>query len=124
MVDRLLFTLGKFEDGTSVAVKRSTADQQGDKFFEAEVAAIASVQHINLVRLFGYRYVAGGPRFLIYEYIRNGSLDAWIFPHGSKNSGLRGCLSWKLRYSVAIDVAKALAYCCERSCTAQLSGTS
>ncbi|XP_042489660.1 probable receptor-like protein kinase At5g20050 [Macadamia integrifolia] len=101
---------GKLDDGTLVAVKRITAEQHGEKEFRAEVAAIASVQHINLVRLFGYSLAVGGPRFLVYEFIHNGSLDGWIFPHGGRHSGLRGCLAWELRYRVAIDVAKALAY--------------
>ncbi|XP_043725676.1 probable receptor-like protein kinase At5g20050 [Telopea speciosissima] len=101
---------GKLDDGTLVAVKRITAEQHGEKEFQAEVAAIASVQHINLVRLLGYCCVVGGPRFLVYEFIHNGSLDAWIFPHGGKHSGFRGCLGWELRYGVAINVAKALAY--------------
>ncbi|KAJ4974115.1 hypothetical protein NE237_007289 [Protea cynaroides] len=86
--------MGKFEDGTFVVVKRITAN----------------IQRINLVKLLGYCCVVGGPRFLVYEFIGHGSLDAWIFPHGSKLSGMRGCLTWELRYSVAIDVAKALAY--------------
>ncbi|KAJ4958437.1 hypothetical protein NE237_025548 [Protea cynaroides] len=101
---------GKLDDDTLVAVKRITAEQHGEKEFKAEVAAIASAQHINLVRLLGYCCVVGGPKFLVYEFIQNGSLDSWIFPHGSKYSSLQGCLPWELRYSVTIDIAKALAY--------------
>lgn len=106
---------GILSDGTSVAVKRIDGEEHGEKEFRAEVAAIASVQHVNLVRLLGYCCVPSGPRFLVYEFVLNGSLDCWIFPkratpnrHGRPQRG--GCLPWDLRYRVAVDVAKALAY--------------
>ncbi|KAF5741971.1 receptor-like protein kinase [Tripterygium wilfordii] len=102
-------------DGTSIAVKRIEGEERGEKEFRSEVAAIASVQHVNLVRLIGYCCVQGGPRFLVYEFIRNGSLDSWIFPRKeseNRNQQRRpgGCLSWGQRYRVALDVAKALSY--------------
>lgn len=105
---------GILGDGTSVAVKRILGEERGEKVFRSEVAAIASVQHFNLVRLLGYCCVPSGPRYLVYEFIPNGSLDCWIFPQkpGSQSRRNRrcGCLSWELRYRVAVDVAKALSY--------------
>lgn len=101
---------GILNDGTSVAVKRIDGEEHGEKEFKSEVAAIASVQHVNLVRLLGYCSVVGGPRFLVYEFIQNGSLDCWIFPRRASQGRPGGCLSWALRYKVAIDVAKALSY--------------
>ncbi|XP_028100807.1 probable receptor-like protein kinase At5g20050 [Camellia sinensis] len=104
---------GILNDGTSVAVKRIEGEERGDREFRSEVAAIASVQHVNLVRLIGYCCVPTGPRFLVYEFIRKGSLDKWIFPQSENRSnrgGGGGCLSWDLRCRVAIDVAKALSY--------------
>lgn len=65
---------------------------------------------MNLVRLLGYCCVTGGPRFLVYEFIPNGSLDCWIFPKTSRRNRRGGCLSWDLRCKVAIDVARALSY--------------
>ncbi|XP_044471393.1 probable receptor-like protein kinase At5g20050 [Mangifera indica] len=102
---------GVLNDGTAVAVKSIDGEERGEKEFKSEVAAIASVQHVNLVRLLGYCIVPGGPRHLVYEFIPNGSLDNWIFP-GRRRCGVSrgGCLSWDLRYRVAIDVAKALSY--------------
>lgn len=98
---------GVLNDGSSVAVKRIEGEERGDKEFKSEVAAIASVQHVNLVRLLGYCSVPpSGPRFLVYEYMVNGSLDNWIF----RKRGIRGCLSLDLRCRVALDVAKVLAY--------------
>ncbi|RVX11177.1 putative receptor-like protein kinase [Vitis vinifera] len=100
---------GILNDGTSVAVKRIEGEEHGEKEFKSEVAAIASVQHVNLVRLLGYCCVPGGPRFLIYDFIQNGSLDWLDFPSEGK-SRRQGCLSWDFRYRVALDVAKALSY--------------
>ncbi|KFK26251.1 hypothetical protein AALP_AA8G222800 [Arabis alpina] len=102
---------GVLRDGSQVAVKRIEGEEKGEREFRSEVAAIASVQHKNLVRLFGYSSANSPNRFLVYEYIVNSSLDLWIFPEKSgcrRRSG--GCLSWYQRYQVAIDVAKALAY--------------
>ncbi|XP_059637995.1 probable receptor-like protein kinase At5g20050 [Cornus florida] len=101
---------GILSDGTSVAVKRIEGEERGEKEFRSEVAAIASVQHQNLVRLLGYCCVPTGPRFLVYDFISNGSLDNWIFPPRPNRVLNGGCLSWDLRYRVAIDVAKALSY--------------
>ncbi|XP_051131897.1 probable receptor-like protein kinase At5g20050 [Andrographis paniculata] len=99
---------GLLTDGTAVAVKQIDGEERGDKAFKSEVAAIASVQHVNLVRLIGYSISSAGPRFLVYEFIDNGSLDNWIFPGHHRRRG--GCLSWSSRVRVAVDVAKALAY--------------
>ncbi|KAK7328390.1 hypothetical protein VNO77_22495 [Canavalia gladiata] len=101
---------GILNDGTSVAVKRIDAEERGEKEFRSEVAAIANVHHVNLVRLLGYCNAPSAPRYLVYEYISNGSLDCWIFPKRVPQRRFGGCLTWNLRYKVAIDVAKGLAY--------------
>ncbi|KAJ0971250.1 hypothetical protein J5N97_019209 [Dioscorea zingiberensis] len=99
---------GILDDGTQVAVKRiELGAEQADTEFRSEVSAIASVQHVNLVRILGYCLVPNGTRFLVYDYVPNGSLDKWIFPKDKEDSP---CLPWPLRYKVAIEVAKALAY--------------
>ncbi|XP_052199914.1 probable receptor-like protein kinase At5g20050 [Diospyros lotus] len=101
---------GILSDGTAVAVKRIESNQRGEKEFRSEVAAIASVQHVNLVRLIGYCCVPTGPQFLVYEFISNGSLNRWIFPQrGNQNSNAE-CLPWELRRRIAVDVAKGLSY--------------
>ncbi|KAI3982975.1 hypothetical protein MKX01_010458 [Papaver californicum] len=61
-------------DGTEIAVKIiERGFEQGEREFLSEVAAIGSIQHVNLVRLLGYSTVpgSGSPRLLVYEYIHN-----------------------------------------------------
>lgn len=107
---------GILDDGTPVAVKRLEGVEQAEKEFKAEVSAIASVQHVNLVRLFGYCRVPQGTHLLVYQFVHNGSLCSWIFPQkdAQNRPDLRSrpfpCLPWDFRYRVAIDVAKALSY--------------
>ncbi|XP_027176810.1 probable receptor-like protein kinase At5g20050 [Coffea eugenioides] len=101
---------GILNDGTPVAVKRIVGDDKGEKEFRSEVAAIASIQHVNLLRLLGYCSVPSGPRFLVYEFVYNGSLDNWIFPRRETHGRRGGCLSWDMRCRVALDVARALSY--------------
>ncbi|CAN6441984.1 unnamed protein product [Victoria cruziana] len=99
---------GILDDGTAVAVKRIHGSEHGQKDFQSEVMAIASVQHINLVRLLGY-CSENGHRLLVYEFIPNGSLDTWIFP-GPGRDAVRRVLPMDTRFAVAVDIAKALAY--------------
>ncbi|KAL2925961.1 hypothetical protein RDABS01_006006, partial [Bienertia sinuspersici] len=80
----------------------SGAPERGEKEFLAEVAAIGS----NVWLL----HFPDGPRFLVYEFIQNGSLDGWIFPRRDKRELDQGMSSMALRYGVAVDVAKALSY--------------
>ncbi|KAF6145230.1 hypothetical protein GIB67_041425 [Kingdonia uniflora] len=45
--------------------------------------------------------------FIAYDLFPNGLLDNWIFPKAGQSGGY---LSWKQRYRVAIEVAKALGH--------------
>ncbi|XP_051138940.1 receptor protein kinase-like protein ZAR1 [Andrographis paniculata] len=94
--------------GGAVAVRRLS---EGDgkwrlKEFEAEVEAIAKVQHPNIVRLRAF-YYAIDEKLLVSDFVRNGSLYTAL--HGGPGNTLPP-LSWAARLRIAQDVARALAH--------------
>lgn len=86
-----------------MAVKRLKCLRQEDKQFRAEVQTIGVIQHMNIVRLLGFCAEDSG-RFLVYEYMANGSLSNHLFSKSSSK------LSWELRHSIALGIARGLAY--------------
>lgn len=71
---------GVLEDGRMIAVKKLAVEksQQGESEFLAEVRMITSIQHKNLVRLLGC-CSDGSQRLLVYEFMKNGSLDVIVY---------------------------------------------
>ncbi|KAL0383278.1 UNVERIFIED_CONTAM: putative LRR receptor-like serine/threonine-protein kinase [Sesamum calycinum] len=106
----LNMTAGKLEDGRLVAVKKLSLDksQQGESEFLAEVKMITSIQHKNLVRLLGC-CSDGAQRLLVYEYMKNRSLDRIVYGNGDV------FLNWSTRFQIILGIARGLQYLHEDS---------
>ncbi|KAF8666909.1 hypothetical protein HU200_053437 [Digitaria exilis] len=107
------------DTGAMVAVKRctkanATADaEQARSEFLSELSIIAGLRHRNLLRLQGWCYEKG-EILLVYDYMRNGSLDKALFDDASTSPPV---LPWHHRREILAGVASALAYLhheCER----------
>lgn len=102
---------GVLPDGSLVAVKKVLDPymEGSDEEFRNEVEIISNLRHRNLVPLRGCCISdddidEGRQRFLVYDFMPNGSLEQYIFGNGNVN------LSWPQRKNVILDVAKGLAY--------------
>ncbi|KAK4278123.1 hypothetical protein QN277_016014 [Acacia crassicarpa] len=97
---------GILKSGKVVAVKKLALRHSNriNEEFESEVKLISNVHHRNLVRLLGCCN-AGHNRILVYEYMKNRSLDGFLF--GDKKKGF---LNWKQRYEVILGTARGLTY--------------
>ncbi|KAK4284595.1 hypothetical protein QN277_001404 [Acacia crassicarpa] len=93
-----------FSDGLVAAVKRmdKASEQKGDEFCR-EIELVARLHHRHLVALRGF-CIKKQERFLVYEYMENGSLKDHLHSPGKTP------LSWRTRIQIAIDVANALDY--------------
>ncbi|KAL9374231.1 hypothetical protein Peur_033851 [Populus x canadensis] len=92
---------GFLTDERVVAVKRLENMNQGEDVFWAEVSTIGKINHMNLVRMWGF-CSEGKHRLLVYEYMEYQSLDKHLFSPTF--------LEWKDRFKAALGIGKGLAY--------------
>ncbi|GLJ51286.1 hypothetical protein SUGI_1090770 [Cryptomeria japonica] len=97
---------GTLPDNRPVAVKRLEGSTQVEKQFRAEIITTGRIQHVNLVRLWGF-CVEGSRRLLVYAYMPNGSLNSFLF---SQSEDAEKVLDWKTRFEIALGTARGLVY--------------
>ncbi|KAK1387756.1 putative serine/threonine-protein kinase PIX7 [Heracleum sosnowskyi] len=106
-VDENTFAAAKRGTGLVIAIKRyNNKVLEADKL--TEINSAEKLCHPNIVKLIGY-CIDKKHRLLVYEYMPQGSLDTHLFRKDSGDSDFQP-LSWKLRISIALGVARALAY--------------
>ncbi|CAK9167234.1 unnamed protein product [Ilex paraguariensis] len=97
---------GVLANKTVAAVKQLEGIEQGEKQFRMEVATISSTHHLNLVRLIGF-CSEGRHRLLVYEFMKNGSLDNFLFTTEEQSGKL---LNWEYRFNIALGTARGITY--------------
>ncbi|XP_076904151.1 receptor-like protein kinase 7 [Bidens hawaiensis] len=71
--------------------------------YDAEVATLSSIQHVNVVKLY-CSITHDNSKLLVYEYMPNGSL--WDQLHTYQTNEMH----WNVRYKIAMGAAKGLKY--------------
>ncbi|KAJ1256616.1 hypothetical protein BS78_K342700 [Paspalum vaginatum] len=91
---------GQLHDRVVVAVKRcSELRSAQDLEFQNEICFLTKLEHTSIVKLLG-ACMQGRERILVYEYMPNGSLNAFI----------SGAMDWPTRSQIIKGIAEGLHY--------------
>ncbi|KAK7410229.1 hypothetical protein VNO78_00854 [Psophocarpus tetragonolobus] len=96
----------RLDHNLDVAVKKLHCEtQNAQREFENEVNLLSKIQHPNIISLLGCSIDGDITRFIVYELMQNGSLEAQLHgpSHGSE-------LTWQMRMKIALDTARGLEY--------------
>ncbi|XP_076913952.1 putative LRR receptor-like serine/threonine-protein kinase At1g07650 [Bidens hawaiensis] len=95
---------GVLSDNTIIAIKKPSAKSANRvQEFINEVGIVSTLDHPNLVKLYG-SCTDHGNMLLSYEYMENNSLSHTLFgPDKSK-------LTWPVRFELCLGIARGLAY--------------
>ncbi|KAL4610764.1 hypothetical protein ACB092_08G075200 [Castanea dentata] len=97
---------GRLKDGRLVAIKRMKQNKYDKRLsleFKNEILTLSMIEHLNLVRLYGY-LEHGDEQMILVEYISNGTLREHL--DGKLGNGLE----MSERLEIAIDIAHAITY--------------
>ncbi|XP_035541020.1 calmodulin-binding receptor-like cytoplasmic kinase 2 isoform X1 [Juglans regia] len=95
---------GRLRDGTLVAIKRARKNKHENHLeFKNEMLTLSTIEHLNLVRLYGY-LEHEDEKIILLEYVSNGTLREHL--DGTLGKGLEIAE----RLEIAIDIAHAVTY--------------
>lgn len=96
----------RLENGLTVAIKRAKVDKYNPHMsaeFKNEILALSKIEHLNLVRFYGYVEHAA-ERIIVVEYVSNGTLREHL--DWKRGNGLEIAE----RLDIATDIAHAITY--------------
>ncbi|KAL9256137.1 putative receptor protein kinase ZmPK1 [Drosera capensis] len=91
---------GILSDNSVVAIKKLADATQGEAEFLAEMSIIGRLNHMNLIKMWGY-CLEGTRRLLVFDFMERGSLAENLYSNS---------LSWGQRYDIALGTARGLSY--------------
>ncbi|KAG6631307.1 calmodulin-binding receptor-like cytoplasmic kinase 2 [Carya illinoinensis] len=95
---------GRLRDGTLVAIKRAKKNKHESHLeFKNEMLTLSTIEHMNLVRLYGY-LEHEDEKIILLEYVSNGTLRDHL------DDTLGKGLEIAERLEIAIDIAHAVTY--------------
>ncbi|KAJ1685661.1 hypothetical protein LUZ63_017051 [Rhynchospora breviuscula] len=90
-------------DGSELIVQCLRSCVLSEHAFRLEMGQIDMIRHPNLVPLLGFAILKNKQRFLLYKYMRNGTLSRRL-------SSDPASLNWHTRLRIAIGAARGLAW--------------